>query len=117
MAEKNKEKKETDDTCPKIEKANDDLLDLSYEERFQAFEKEAFSLYEFCLKKGFSDEELRSCVLKMHGPPKPTSAKVMQDSWKSLFMIAVLVAMVGMIYASPEANNYIAAQYLSLIHI
>jgi len=112
MVENKKEKKEEErELCPKIEKANVDLLDLSYEERLQAFEKEALSLYAFCVKKGFSDGELKSCVSKMYGPPKPTTTKAMHDSWQSLLMIGILVATAGTIYASPGANSYIAAQY------
>ena len=97
--------------CPKILKADDELRDKSYEDRLKSFEEEAISLYEFCLKKGFTDGEVKTCVSKLYGPPKSTSSKAIEDSKRSLIHLAVIIALIGIVYASPEANNFVAAHY------
>ena len=97
--------------CPKIEKASQRLLDLSYDERVKHFEKEAMSLYQFCLKKGFSDGDMKTCVSKLYGPSKSTTVKTLEDSQRSVIVLLLLVGLAGAIYASPEANNFVAAHY------
>ena len=97
--------------CPKIKDVTDDVLDLSYEERLEIFQKEAVSLYEFCSKKGFTNKEVNTCVSKLYGPPKSVKRKALEDSYRSLFLLAILVAISGALYASPETNNFISAHF------
>lgn len=104
-------KESTTGQCPKIKVVDDDTMDLSYEDRLKALEEEAQSLYAFCIKKRFSEKELVSCISKLHGPPKSTAKKALNDSTSSLIFLSVVFALVGVIYASPSAQNVLAAHY------
>jgi len=99
------------DECPKIEKASQKLLDLSYDERVKHFEKEAMSLYQFCLKKGYSEGDIQTCVSKLYDSSKSTTVKALEDSQRSVIVLVLLVGLTGAIYSSPEANNFVAAHY------
>ena len=98
-----------DHQCPQIKKVTNDVLDLSYEERLNVFQKEAVSLYEFCSKRGFTNEEITTCVSKLYGPQKSLKRKALEDSYKSLFVLALIIATCSALYASPESNNFISA--------
>lgn len=95
--------------CPQIKKVTNDILDLSYEDRLKVFQNEAVSLYEFCSKKGFTNEEVATCVSKLYGPETSLKRKALQDSYRSLFVIALIVAASSALYATPETNNFISA--------
>ena len=100
-----------EDVCPKIKQIDEDLRNLSYEDKLKAFEEEANSLYAFCMKKGFSEAELVTCISKLHGPPKTATKQALNDSMGSFVFLSLLVALGAFVYASPLAQNMIAVHY------
>lgn len=98
-----------EDQCPRVKEATNEIRDLSYEERLNIFQNEAVSLYEFCSKKGFTSQEIDVCVSKLYGPPKSKKRKALDDSWKTVFVLAILLALSSALYASPKANNFVSA--------
>ena len=110
--------KEATGNCPKIESLNDDQMDLSYEDKLKLLEREANSLYAFCLKKSFSEKQMVECVSKLYGPPKSMGKKALNDSLRSFVLVAILVALGAVVYGSPAAQNMIAVHYkLAMIKV
>lgn len=81
--------------CPKIEPSNNNMMDLSYEDRLNIVEKEFQSLYGFCIEKKFTNNEIYNCVSNLYGPPKSLSKKMFNDSVKSLLYLGVLVGVIS----------------------
>ena len=96
--------------CPKLEPVTEDIQELNYSDKFRLIEKEAQSLYSFCLKKGFSDREVKECVSKLYGPtPSAKTKKVLLDSSRSLLWVTVMVAITAAMIQSPTAYNFVCA--------
>jgi len=95
------EENEKPKSCPKIIPANNNMTNLSYEEKLDIVEKEFQSLYEFCIEKKFTSTEMYNCVSNLYGPPKSLSKKMFNDSAKGFFILAVIIGIVSIVIMQP----------------
>ena len=91
--------------CPKIEPISSNVVNLSYGEKLQLVEKEAQSLYAFCMTKRFTSDEVHDCVSELRGPRPTKTKKILHDSSASIFTLSVVVALIATIFVSDVAYN------------
>ena len=107
MAPKRDSKKPKSDCekCPTIAAVTDDVQELSYDDKLKLIEKEATSLYEFCVGKGFQEKQLDMCISNFRGSDQSGYKKVLVDSTRSFVILGLVVAVISVVYASPAAYN------------
>lgn len=94
--------------CPKVKPVNKNEVNLDYEKKLRLVEEEAQSLYLFCMKKGFTEEEISTCVSKLRGPEKPKLRKIANDSTTSCLRLSLVLALVTALWMTPTGYNMLA---------
>lgn len=84
-------------------------IELVYEKKLELIEREAQSLYQYCLKKKFSTSQVRQCLTPLIGERKSVVSRVITGSVPALVQVAVLVALIAILIKWPTANRILAA--------
>lgn len=95
--------------CPQITSATSDDITLSYDEKLELIEKEALSLYEYCLTKKFSTNQVRECIGPLNGQRKSVITRLVAGSATTVVYLSVLVAITAALWKWPTANKILTA--------
>ena len=95
--------------CPQITSATSDDITLSYVKKLELIEKEAFSLYEYCLTKKFSTSQVRECIGPLTGQRKSVITRLVAGSATTVVYLSVLVAIIAALWKWPTANKILTA--------
>ncbi len=68
---------------------------MSHEEKLKLIEKEAQTLYDFCLEKGLSKKDMSWCLKPLFGSPPEYVKKVVQDNSKFCLTLAFIFGLVA----------------------
>lgn len=93
--------------CPSIVDANPESQDLSYKKRLELLENDAQSLYKFCISKGFSTNQMKTCLTPLLGKQKPLVTRIAAGSSRSIFKLSILIGVVAMLYGWPTSNKMV----------
>ena len=83
----------------------DKVAAMTHEEKLKLIEKEAQTLYDFCLEKGFSRNDLSWCLKPLFGSPPEYIKKVVKDNKKFCVTLAFTFALIAVVVGWPPAYN------------
>ena len=84
----------------------EEIAAMSHEEKVRLIEKEAQTLYDFCLQKGLSKKDLSWCLKPLFGSPPEYVKKVVKDNSKFCLSIGFIFGLVAVIVAWSPAHNF-----------
>jgi len=102
--------------CPSIPEITSQMQELSYEEKLKLIQDDAESLYEFCLKKGFSTKQMRTCVDPLLGVQQSFLTRVVKGSSNTLTVLSSIIVVFAVLIAWPPSQRMVIvhAKLLSL---
>ncbi len=68
---------------------------MTHEEKLKLIEKEAQTLYDFCLEKGLSQKDMSWCLKPLFGSPPEYVKKVVKDNSKFCLTLAVIFGLIA----------------------
>eukprot|EP00794_Sanderia_malayensis_P004614 gene4614-5220_t len=94
------------------------ITGMSHEEKLKLIEKEAQTLYDFCLEKGLSKKEISWCIKPLFGSPPEKMKKVVKDNKNFFLSMAILFGIFGVFAAwSPAYDQLCIHGKLALIKV
>ena len=85
----------------------DEIKTMSHEEKLKLIEREAQTLYDFCVEKGLSRKDLSWCLKPLFGSPPELVKKTVKDNSKFFMTFAVIGFMLAVIFGWSTAYNLV----------
>ncbi len=99
-------KKENDVKFPEFPDLKKEQIEgMSHEEKLKLIDREAQTLYDFCLEKGLSQKELSWCIKPLFGSPPEYVKKVVKDNSKFCLTLAVIFGLIAVFAGWNPAYN------------
>ena len=108
-----KNKKDTPDESKKVDfpdfpdLKSDQISAMSHEEKLKLIEKEAKTLYDFCIEKGLSKKDLTWCLRPLFGSPPELVKKAVKDNSKLFMTLALIGCILAIIFGWSTAYNLV----------
>ena len=111
--EGSKSKKDTSNESKKVDfpdfpdLKSDQISAMSHEEKLKLIEKEAKTLYDFCIEKGLSKKDLTWCLRPLFGSPPELVKKAVKDNSKLFMTLTLIGCILAIIFGWSTAYNLV----------
>jgi len=85
----------------------DEIKSMSHEDKLKLIEREAKTLYDFCVEKGLSKKDLSWCLKPLFGSPPELVKKVVKDNSKFFTTFAVIGCLLAIVFGWSTAYNLV----------
>lgn len=84
----------------------DEIAGMSHDDKLKLIEREAQTLYDFCVEKGLSQKDLSWCLKPLFGSPPEFVKKAVKDNAKFFTTLAVVFSLVAIVVGWSPAYNF-----------
>lgn len=85
----------------------DEISGMSHDEKLKLLEKEAQTLYDFCLEKGLSKKDISWCLKPLFGSPPEFVKKAVKDNAKFFTILGFLFGLLAIVFGWSPAYNFV----------
>ena len=85
----------------------DEIKSMSHDAKLKLIEREAKTLYDFCVEKGLSKKDLSWCLKPLFGSPPELVKKTVKDNSKFFTTFAVIGCLLAIVFGWSTAYNLV----------